>query len=146
MLIFFFFNSNKADLAIINRIRAELNPSNRTAISQLSSVRRGQHQQSNGQNMGLVPFKQGEEKTKPGVLFRRLLKAVRFVVRMQIGAREWGKHEMTRQRLADRYEEMEKEERIRQMREQWRKQVKRNIETTKGGGASSSSAGGGLLN
>jgi hypothetical protein len=45
---------------------------------------------------------------------------VRFVVRLQIGARQWAKHERVRQRLAECYEGMEREERIGRMREQWR--------------------------
>lgn len=56
---------------------------------------------------------------------RGALRAVRFVVRMQIGAREWAKHERVRQRLAECYEGMEREERIGRMREQWRAGVGR---------------------
>ena len=51
---------------------------------------------------------------------RGALRAVRFVVRLQIGARQWAKHERVRQRLAECYEGMEREERIGRMREQWR--------------------------
>lgn len=56
---------------------------------------------------------------------RGALRAVRFVVRMQIGARQWAKHERVRQRLAECYEGMEREERIGRMREQWRAGVGR---------------------
>lgn len=50
---------------------------------------------------------------------------MRFVVRMQIGARQWAKHERVRQRLAECYEGMEREERIGRMREQWKAGVGR---------------------
>ena len=41
---------------------------------------------------------------------------------MQIGARRWAKHDKVRQRLASCVEEMEREERIKKMRDQWRAQ------------------------
>jgi hypothetical protein len=54
---------------------------------------------------------------------KRVLSAVRFVVRMQIGARNWARHEQVRRRLADCFEGMEREERIRKMRDLWRAKV-----------------------
>ncbi|KAK0713816.1 hypothetical protein B0T26DRAFT_649266 [Lasiosphaeria miniovina] len=42
---------------------------------------------------------------------------------MQISARNWAKHDKVRQRLADAVENMEREERIKKMRDQWRAQV-----------------------
>jgi hypothetical protein len=55
---------------------------------------------------------------------------VRFVVRLQIGARNWAKHEKVRQRLVGCVEEMEREERIKKMRDQWRRQVHTNGKST----------------
>jgi len=45
------------------------------------------------------------------------------MVRMQIGAKRWAKHDKVRQRLADCVEGMEKEERIRKQRDTWRAQT-----------------------
>lgn len=105
---------NKADLAIINRIRASLNPSSSTVLGQLSSVRSSQQQQQQ---------QQLQSNSGRGDTLRRVLHAVRFVVRMQISARNWAKHDEVRQRLADAVENMEREERIKKMRDQWRAQV-----------------------
>lgn len=44
---------------------------------------------------------------------------------MQIGARDWAKHDKVRQKLADCYDGMQREERIRVMRDQWRSEVAR---------------------
>lgn len=100
-------------MAIINRIRAELNPSTpgRSALTQLSSVR--ERQKANHTR---------QAHNKPLAKLRGALHAVRFVVRMQMGARRWAKHEKVRQRLADCVEEMEREERIKRMRDVWRAQ------------------------
>ncbi|KAK4452080.1 myosin-7 [Podospora aff. communis PSN243] len=102
---------NKADLAIINRIRAELNPSSagRAVLGQLSSVRERLK-------------KQKQEHKSPGDKLRTVLHGVRFMVRMQMGAKRWAKHDKVRQRLADCVEGMEKEERIRRQRDKWRAQ------------------------
>lgn len=48
------------------------------------------------------------------------LTAVRFVVRMRIEAKKFAENDKVRQRLADCVEQMEREDRIRQMRDQWR--------------------------
>ncbi|AEO60220.1 hypothetical protein MYCTH_2309226 [Thermothelomyces thermophilus ATCC 42464] len=42
---------------------------------------------------------------------------------MQVGARAWAKHDQVRQRLAECYDGMQREERIRVMRNQWRAEV-----------------------
>lgn len=49
-----------------------------------------------------------------------------------MGAKDWQKHEKVRQRLADCVEEMQREERIRRMRDQWRKQVKKTTSSPAG--------------
>lgn len=68
----------------------------------------------------------------PAKRLKRALTAVRFIVRMQMGAKDWQKHEKVRQRLADCVEEMQREERIRKMRDQWRKQVKKTTSSPAG--------------
>ncbi|KAK1826848.1 myosin-7 [Podospora conica] len=99
---------NKADLALLHRIRADLNPAARDKIGQQLQLTRQRTQI------------QAPTQQTPRDKLRGALRAVRFVVRMQIGARQWAKHERVRQRLADCYEGMEREERIGRMREQWR--------------------------
>jgi hypothetical protein len=42
---------------------------------------------------------------------------------MQLGARDWARHNKVRLRLAECVEEMEREERIKKMRDVWRAQV-----------------------
>lgn len=111
--------SNKADLAIINRIRAQLNPSGRSALGQLSPVVRSQQKTITDGSVAQQGHDQ-QQKASPLTKLQRVLHAVRFTVRMQIGARNWAKHEKVRQRLADCVEEMEREERIKKMRNQWR--------------------------
>lgn len=59
--------------------------------------------------------------------WRRALAAVRFVVRMQIAAREWQKHEHTRRRLEEKAEEMRRGERMRRMRDEWKKEMKGRV-------------------
>jgi len=54
---------------------------------------------------------------------KRVLTAVRFVVRMQMAAREWQKVEQTRRRLADAAEEMLRKERMKKMRAEWKAQM-----------------------
>jgi hypothetical protein len=58
---------------------------------------------------------------------QRLLTVVRFVVRMRMGARTWAENERLRQRLADRVDEMEREDRIKQKRDQWRSRAKASL-------------------
>ncbi|KAK4216362.1 myosin-7 [Rhypophila decipiens] len=115
---------NKADLAIINRIRAQLNSSGRSAIGQLSQVVRSQKLLGNGANSTAQQQQQqnGEQQQqeKPIAKLRRVLRGVRFMVRIQIEARNFAKHDKVRQRLADCIEGMEREERIKKMRDQWR--------------------------
>jgi hypothetical protein len=43
------------------------------------------------------------------------------MVRMQLAAKEWAKHEALGKKLADAVEEMRKEERMKKMRAEWRK-------------------------
>ncbi|KAK3305520.1 uncharacterized protein B0T15DRAFT_532573 [Chaetomium strumarium] len=114
---------NKADLAIINRIRAEINPSARAAskLGQRASTR------------GLEPYAVVPEKRKrqhkqlqpQRSRLRLALNAVRFIVRTQLYARNWAKNDKVRQRLLDCVDGMEREERIRKMRDQWRAEVAR---------------------
>jgi len=166
--------SNKADLAIINKIRAEIAPSlgrssaATAALSQLSPVQRSQstpgrksssqqlllmsslHHKSPSQRLELARLQQ-QEARRPRANLQRALNAVRFMVRMQIGARRWAKHEQVRARLAGAVEEMEREERIRRMRDQWRQQVQggggdsgsKDNRGGTGGGASGSGTGSG---
>ncbi|KAK4184453.1 hypothetical protein QBC35DRAFT_505917 [Podospora australis] len=119
---------NKADLAIINRIRAELNPHNRSALSQLSSVRRSQ---LGDDGDGALVIRGAQKTVPPATKLKRMVTAVRFIIRMQIGAKAWQKHEKIRQKLADCVDEMEREERIKKMKEQWQKQVKKNTSSPK---------------
>jgi hypothetical protein len=42
---------------------------------------------------------------------------------MQIGAKDWAKHDRVRQKLADCFDGMQREERIRVMRDRWRGEV-----------------------
>lgn len=113
---------NKADLAIINRIRTELgtntNPSSRKALGQLSSIKKTQQQH------GLLTpprsSKKQQPRPAPGKLLKKALTAVRFIVRMGIEANKFAENDKVRQRLADCVEQMEREDRIRQMRDQWR--------------------------
>jgi hypothetical protein len=46
---------------------------------------------------------------------------------MQIGARQWAKQDRVRQKLALCYDGMQREERIRVMRDQWRAEVARRV-------------------
>ncbi|EAA30303.1 hypothetical protein NCU02411 [Neurospora crassa OR74A] len=113
---------NKADLAIINRIRAELgannNPSSRKALGQLSSIKKTQQQ--HGLLTPPASSKKQQPRPRPGKLLKMALTAVRFVVRMRIEAKKFAENDKVRQRLADCVEQMEREDRIRQMRDQWR--------------------------
>lgn len=99
-------------MAIINRIRNELKPSStsRTVLGQLSSVR------------GTLKSQEHQAQKSPRDRLRNVLHGIRFMVRMQIGAKRWAKHEKVRQKLADCVEGMEREERIRKQRERWRAQ------------------------
>jgi hypothetical protein len=56
---------------------------------------------------------------------------------MQVGARAWAKNDKVRQKLADCYDGMQREERIRDMRDVWRAEVAR-----KTGGSSPRSGSG----
>ncbi len=104
------FDSNKADLAILNRIHAEINPKFRPAVNKLSFTKVDKNNLT--KSAGKRPFR-----------LQRLLTVVRFVVRTQISARNWAKHEALRQRLADAYDQQEREQRIRKMRDEWRAQT-----------------------
>ncbi|EAQ92187.1 hypothetical protein CHGG_00422 [Chaetomium globosum CBS 148.51] len=135
---------NKADLAIINRIRAEIKPpSARTGSSagrdHYPLVRQKQIQPApQTKQPQSQPTQQNEPPKKrrtPRSNLRLALNAVRGVVRMQVGARAWAKNDKMRQKLADCYDGMQREERIRAMREVWRAEVAR-----KTGSPSSASA------
>jgi hypothetical protein len=76
-------------------------------------------------NLALVPAGRSKRTahTNPIRPFKRVLTAVRFVVRMQMAAREWQKHEHTRRRLADAMDEMMRQERMKKMRAEWKAQM-----------------------
>jgi len=59
---------------------------------------------------------QKRQESRPRPTLRTLAVAVRFVVRMQMGAREWAKHEVTRRRLAEKVDEMRRAKRSSQLR------------------------------
>lgn len=61
--------------------------------------------------------------TKGRPTLRRLGIAVRFVVRMQLAARGWSRHEKTRRRLAEAADEMQRQARMKKMRDEWRAQM-----------------------
>lgn len=116
-------NSNKADLVILNDIRGQLKSKSRPALalpgppSRHSSNSNGTDHQDGG--------KKGRRPSpSPIARLRRVGIAVRFVVRMQLAARGWAQHERTRRRLAEAAGEMEKQERIRRMRDEWRAQMR----------------------
>ena len=60
---------------------------------------------------------------KRGFRLKHLLIAARFIARTRIAARDWSKHEALRQRLADAYDQQEREQRISRMRDEWRAQM-----------------------
>ncbi|KAM7197196.1 myosin-7 [Naviculisporaceae sp. PSN 640] len=119
---------NKADLAIINRIRAQLASSKqRSALAELSPIAGSQQQRKLLPGIAASPYanqaqqrEEEEKKASPKTKLKRVLNAVRFIVSMQIDARNVAKADKLRQRLADCYEGMEREERIKKMRDQWR--------------------------
>lgn len=59
----------------------------------------------------LAAYKERQSRKSPMTL-KRLATAVRFVVRLQMAAREWQKHEKTRRMLSDKWESYKKQERI----------------------------------
>lgn len=142
-------DSNKADLAIINRIRAEIKPSQPSSSSSSSSNRRllpaaaaserDYHHHSvltrQPQSQSQVQQQrqqQQQPKEKAKRRWRLALNAVRCVVRMQIGARAWGEKDRVRRRLADCFDGMQREQRIRAMREVWRREVGKRVGSTGG--------------
>lgn len=68
----------------------------------------------------------------PHASLRLALNTVRCIARMRVGARAWARHDQTRRRLAECYEGMQREERIRAMRDQWRAEVAARSKTTAG--------------
>ncbi|KAK1774300.1 hypothetical protein QBC45DRAFT_397165 [Copromyces sp. CBS 386.78] len=136
---------NKADLAIINRIRAELgannNPTSRKALGQLSSIKKTQQQ--HGLLTPLASSKKQQPREAPGKLLKRALTAVRFIVRMRLEAKKFAENDKVRQRLADCVEEMEREDRIRQMRDQWRANQAGPSGSSSGDGGGGRKGGGG---
>ncbi|KAK4146615.1 uncharacterized protein C8A04DRAFT_25532 [Dichotomopilus funicola] len=153
---------NKADLAIINRIRAEIKPpSSRSpsssAITQHNHYPLRQQQKqlqlepaqptspSPTAKNQLVPYSSSSQQQKN----RRTAKAnwhlalttARCISRMRIGARAWARHDRTRQRLADCFEGMQREERIRRMRDVWRGEVARKVGSGSGSGSRGGSSG-----
>ena len=75
-----------------------------------------------GANGNVGGQRSGEEKAPPSRAFKRLGVAVRFVVRMQIAARGWAEHEKVRQRLAEAAGEMQRQARLKKMRDEWKAQ------------------------
>lgn len=153
--------SNKADLAIINRIRAGIKPPSRSdaghdrdhyPIRHSSSQSQLRHQPSQKQPPPPQPKSKSKSKSKsktsppshppqpqqpqqekqtqnpPQKNWRLALNSIRCIVRMQLGARDWAKHDKVRQKLADCYDGMEREERIRVLRDTWRAEVGRKGE------------------
>lgn len=76
-------------------------------------------------NLALVPAAASARKTpaRPDRPLRRVLAAVRFVVRMQMAAREWQKTEHTHRRLTEAADEMMRKERMKKMRAEWKAQM-----------------------
>ncbi|KAL1844101.1 hypothetical protein VTJ49DRAFT_4953 [Mycothermus thermophilus] len=104
---------NKADLAIINRIRAQLKPSLARSGFPSSSrdhypiiptlpAAKHSHQQQLKQPAPKQPQQQPPPRTKtPRQRWRLALIAVKGIVRMQIGARDWARADKIRRRLAE---------------------------------------------
>ncbi|KAK7745987.1 hypothetical protein SLS53_002708 [Cytospora paraplurivora] len=60
----------------------------------------------------LAAYKERQSRKRPFTL-KRFATVVRFVVRLQMAAKEWQKHEKTRKMLSDKWEGYKKQERIR---------------------------------
>ena len=54
---------------------------------------------------------------------QRAVTVVRFIVRAQLAARNWERHEVTGRRLAEAAQEMRQRERLDKMRHDWRAQI-----------------------
>lgn len=134
-------HSNKADLAIINRIRAEIKPPskqpNRNRNHNLAPIdsdrhypliiRPPQHQQHQQKppRKSHHQHKQHQQqliKTPPqrNPHLRLALNTVRCIVRLQLGAHAWAKQERVRRKLAECFDGMQREERIRLLGDVWR--------------------------
>lgn len=59
----------------------------------------------------LAAYKERQSRTRPFTL-KRFATVVRFVVRLQMAAKEWQKHEKTRKMLSDKWESYKKQDRI----------------------------------
>jgi len=77
---------------------------------------------SSSRKLLIGPGKQQQQKQTPTL--KRVATAVRFVVRCQMAARFWAKHERTRQRLAEAVDERERTRRMKRMRDEWRAQMR----------------------
>jgi hypothetical protein len=66
---------------------------------------------------------QQQRPKSPRSKLRLALNAARFIARARLAARAWARHDRVRQRLAECLEGMEREARIRRMRDQWRAEV-----------------------
>ncbi|SPQ25852.1 7a0ea0a1-12f5-4c30-84f1-047378809f9d [Thermothielavioides terrestris] len=128
---------NKADLAIINRIRDEIHagskPGQERQQKRPASARRSEsdpivRQSRDKDHQKLLPRQRSSK-------LRLALNAVRFIARMQIRARDWAKYDRVRQRLSECIEDMEREQRIRRMRDQWRAEMGRRAAASDSRGA-----------
>lgn len=95
---------NKADLVKLDGIMKQLGVKGRPASS--------------------MPAARQIAAKKQPITLKRVATAIRFVVRCQLSADAWRKHERTRQRLASAVEEAQKQKRIKKMRDEWRAQTR----------------------
>lgn len=114
--------SNKADLVKLKEISDQLKKHRPTLASSIRSLSLNSNQKD---NLALVPGGKNAKRTynRPDKPLKRALTVVRFVVRMQMAAREWEKHEHTRRRLAEAADEMMRNERMKKMRAEWKAQM-----------------------
>lgn len=96
--------SNKADLVKLDGIMKQLGMKGRPTSS-------------------MPAARQIAAAKKQPITLKRVATAIRFVVRCQLSADAWRKHERTRQRLAGAVEEAQKQKRIKKMRDEWRAQA-----------------------
>lgn len=113
---------NKADLVKLKEISDQLKKHRPTLASSIRSLSLNNSQKD---SLALVPAGRNGNRAsnRPDKPLKRALTAVRFVVRMQMAAREWQKHEHTRRRLAEAADEMMRKERMRKMRAEWKAQM-----------------------
>lgn len=118
----FISNSNKADLVILKDISAQLKKSRPTIAQSLGRLSLTQAPPANHDRAALVRNDKIAAK-RPDRPLKRVITAVRFVVRMQMAAKDWAKHEAVGKKLADAMEEMKRQERMKKMRTEWKAQM-----------------------